>query len=76
MACRWPRLLGGENGLPADGVLVKLCVEGDFMRLFVEGDFAKAGIIEVVFKFLTLWERAIEDFVGVMSLAARRGSAV
>jgi hypothetical protein len=45
-------------------------------RLLVEGDLAKEGIIEVVFSVLTLWERAIEALVGVMSRAARRGSAV
>jgi hypothetical protein len=67
--------------LPAEGVRDRLLVDGnfksdgDFMRLFVDGDFAKAGI-EVVFKFLTLCERAMEDLVGVINRAARRGSAV
>jgi hypothetical protein len=60
-------LLVGKKGLPADG---------GFARLFVEGDFPKLGIIDVDFMVLTLCERAIEDLVGVINLAARRGSAV
>jgi hypothetical protein len=45
-------------------------------RLLVEGDLAREGIIELVLRFLTLCERAMEDLVGVVSRDARRGSAV
>ena len=54
----------------------KRLADGDLARAIVEGALPKAGIIEVVFVVLTLCERAIDDFVGVISRAAIRGRAV
>jgi hypothetical protein len=69
-------LLGGGNEVLAEGNLTLRLVEGEAPRLLVEGDPPRVGIIDVVFKVFTLCERAIDDFVGVISRAARRGSAV
>ena len=41
-------------------------VFGGLLSVFVDADFVKVGIM-VVFKFLTLAERAMEAFVGVVT---------
>ena len=69
-------LLVGGNEVPAEGNLTLRLMDGEAPRLFVEGEPPKVGIIDVVFRVFTLCERAIDDFVGVINRAARRGSAV
>jgi hypothetical protein len=76
IVCRCPVLLEGGNETPAEGNLALRFVEGEAPRLFVEGDPAMVGIIDVVLRVFTLCERAIDDFVGVINRAAKRGSAV
>jgi len=70
----WPRCVG-ENRLFAEGPFTSFTGDGEGRRLAVDGEFRSDGIAEADFATLTLCERASEAFVGVIRLAASRGSA-